>query len=55
LTGDQIVGGGFSTHQDVRVLESFPVSPDKWKVTYFNPTNGSQGLAVYAVCLDRTP
>jgi len=55
FTGDMAIGGGFSTHLDVKVHESRPLDSNKWQVRVFTPSNQSPGLSVFVVCVDLTP
>ncbi len=50
--GDVVVGGGFSTNNNVEVYRSAPKDPNGWSVLFKNPTNTLYGASVYVICAD---
>lgn len=55
LTGDVVVGGGFSTNNNVEVYRSAPNTTNGWSVLFKNPTDTPYGASVYVTCADLTP
>lgn len=52
LTGDVVVGGGFSTNNNIAVYRSAPDDANGWSVLFKNPTTTLYGASVYVICAD---
>lgn len=52
LTGDVVVGGGFSTNNNIAVYKSAPNDANGWSVLFKNPTSTLYGASVYVICAD---
>jgi hypothetical protein len=52
LEGDVVVGGGFSTNNNIEVYASRPEGTTGWSVLFKNPTSTLYGASVYVICAD---
>jgi hypothetical protein len=55
LTGDVVVGGGYTSSPSLIVYESKPLDADTWRISIKNPTESALGYSVHIVCADLTP
>ncbi|MBD0372533.1 MAG: collagen-like protein [Pyrinomonadaceae bacterium] len=55
LTGDKVMGGGYTSSPSLIVYESKPIDENTWRVSIKNPTESSLGYSISIICIDLTP
>ncbi len=55
LSGDAVMGGGYTSSPSLIVYESKPLDADTWRVSIKNPTESLLGFSIHIVCADLTP